>query len=144
MNIIVDTGFWIALYDAKDEHHIWANEIWTQYADFHKFLVPYPTMYEFINTRLMRRKKSLSLFKNLFNKTDAIIKISDECYKEDALRITFERDNRNLSLVDTTIRLMIEDDKINKSAMLTTNVGDFCDICRKKDIIIHQNSDSHR
>ncbi len=132
MNIIVDTGFWIALYDGSDEHHAWANELWEALSGHHKFVVPYPTMYEFINTRLMRRKGNLQFFKELFNRIDTIIKVSDECYKEDALQITFETANRDLSLVDNTIRLMIEDDCILKHAIITTNIGDFSDVCRKK------------
>lgn len=134
MNIIVDTGFWIALYDGTDEHHTWANQLWDELSNNHKFIVPYPTMYEFINTRLMRRKGKLFFFKELFNRLDTIIKVSDECYKEDALRITFETENRDLSLVDNTIRLMIEDEHILKHAVITTNVGDFSDVCRKKRI----------
>lgn len=59
MNIIVDSCFWIALYDAREEDYEWAEETWNKLQNGNKFLVPYPTMYEFINTRLMKREKSV-------------------------------------------------------------------------------------
>ena len=133
MNIIVDSCYWIALYDAKDSHHEWAEETWNKLQNGNKFLVPYPTMYEFINTRLMRREKNVQFFKRLFS-SDVIIRISDEQYKEDALRVTLESAGRALSLVDMTIRLMIADDTIKKHALLTLNVGDFNDVCLTKNV----------
>ena len=135
MNILVDACFWIALYDAREDNHTWANETWEGLQKGNKFLVPYPTMYEFINTRLMRRKDGVEFFRVLFNKQDLIMRVSDEDYKEDALHVALQPSDRALSLVDTTIRLMLEDDRIKKHAMLTMNVGDFIDVCRKKRII---------
>lgn len=133
MNIIVDSGFWIALYDAREDDHEWAEETWNKLQTGNKFLVPYPTMYEFINTRLMRREKNVMFFKKLFE-SDVVVRISDEQYKEDALRVTLEPTGRALSLVDMTIRLILEDNTIKKHALLTLNVGDFCDLCWAKDI----------
>ena len=83
--------------------------------------------------RLMKREKNALFFKKLFE-SDAIIRISDECYKEDALRVTLESTRRALSLVDMTIRLMIADDTIKKHALLTLNVGDFNDVCLAKNV----------
>ena len=133
MNIIVDSCFWIVLYDAIEENHAWAEETWDKLQNGNKFLVPYPTMYEFINTRLMRREKNVLFFKKLFD-SEAIIRISDEQYKEDALRVTLESIGRALSLVDMTIRLMIADDTIKKHALLTLNVGDVNDVCLTKNV----------
>lgn len=134
MNIVVDSCFWIALYDERDKHHVWANDWWNKWQEVNKFLVPYPTMYEFINTRLMRQPKNVLLFKELFCNRDKIIRISDEQYKEDAVRTTLQPSPRSISLVDMTIRLMLEDDSIKKHALLTLNVEDFEDVCRRKRI----------
>ena len=134
MNIVVDSCFWIALYDKREEDHQWANETWERLQDGNKFLVPYPTMYEFINTRLMRRKDGVEMFRVLFGKQDSITRVSDEEYREDALHVTLQPSMRTLSLVDTTIRLMLEDDRIKKHAMLTMNIGDFMDVCLRKGI----------
>ena len=136
MNIIVDSCFWIALYDERDNAHIWANEEWDKLQGVNQFLVPYPTMYEFINTRLMRHKDGVEFFRVLFGKQDLIMRVSDEEYKEDALQVTLQSSTRTLSLVDTTIRLMLEDERIKKQALLTLNVGDFEDVCRKKRVRI--------
>ncbi len=124
MNIIVDSCFWIALYDAREEDHAWAEETWDKLQNGNKFLVPYPTMYEFINTRLMRREKNVLFFKKLFD-SDVVILISDEQCKEDALRVTLESTGRALSLVDMTILLMIADDTIKKTCFVNTECGRF-------------------
>ena len=134
MNIVVYACFWIALYDKREEDHAWANETWERLQNGNKFLVPYPTMYEFINTRLMRRKDGVEFFRILFGKQDLITRVSDEEYKDDALQITLQPSARTLSLVDTTIRLMLDDDRIKKHAMLTMNIGDFEDVCKRKGI----------
>ena len=134
MNIVVDSGFWIALYDAREDDHGWAVEMWNQLQNNNRFLVPYPTMYEFLDTRLMRRRDNLMFFKTLFEREDLILRISDEEYKDDALQLTLQPTMRTISLVDNTIRLMIADDKIKKHALLTLNVGDFVDVCGSKNI----------
>lgn len=134
MNIVVDSGFWIALYDAREDDHGWAVEMWNQLQNNNRFLVPYPTMYEFLDTRLMRRRDNLMFFKTLFEKEDLILRISDEEYKDDAQQLTLQPTTRTISLVDNTIRLMIADDNIKKHALLTLNVGDFVDVCGSKNI----------
>ena len=62
MNIIADTCFWIVLYDARDSHHKWAKETWNRLQYGHKFLIPCPTMYEFIDTRFEKDKENLEFF----------------------------------------------------------------------------------
>ena len=99
-----------------------------------KFIVPHPTMYEFINTKLMWKKEKVEMFRVLFSKRDLITRISDEEYKEEALQLALQPSKRTISLVDMTIRLMLEDDRIKKHAMLTLNVKDFVDVCRQKRI----------
>lgn len=136
MNIIVDSCFWIALYDERDNYHVWANDQWNILQGTHKFLVPYPTMYEFIKTRMMKRQENVLFFQELFSNRENIARISDEQYKDDALQATLQPSPRSISLVDMTIRLMLEDDSIKKHALLTLNVGDFEDVCRRKQIEI--------
>ena len=134
MNIIADTYFWIALYDVSKDDHGWAEETWDKLQTNNKFLVPFPTMYEFINTRLMRRKENVEFFKRMFEKEDFIQRISDEEYKDEALRLSFQWTDRTISLVDHTIRLMLDDDKIKKHALITLNVKDFVDVCLPRNI----------
>lgn len=79
------------------------------------------------------RENNVQFFKKLFE-SNVVIRISDESYKEDALKVTLESTGRAKSLVDVTIRLMIADDRIKKYALLTLNVGDFSDVCRAKNV----------
>ena len=144
MNIIVDSCFWIALYDKTDNDYVWANKKWEELKDGNTFLVPYPTMYEFIDTQLMRKKEDEEMFRVLFSKRDLITRISDEEYKEEALQLALQPSKRTISLVDMTIRLMLEDDRIKKHAMLTLNVGDFVDVCRQKRIVMISNYEECR
>ena len=74
------------------------------------------------------------MFRVLFSKRDLITRISDEEYKEEALQLALQPSKRTISLVDMTIRLILEDDRIKKHAMLTLNVKDFVDVCRQKRI----------
>ena len=134
MNIIVDTCFWIALYDTRDNDHKWAEDTWDKLQHSNKFLVPYPTMYEFIGTRLMKKKENIEFFRKLFDNVNLIQRISDEEYKEDALQLSLQTTQRTISLVDHTIRLMLADDRIKKHALLTLNVKDFVDVCQSKHI----------
>lgn len=134
MNIIADTCFWIALYDTRDSHHTWAKETWDKLQYGNKFLIPYPTMYEFIDTRFEKDKENLEFFKRLFNNETLVQRISDEEYKDDALQLSLQWTKRTISLVDHTIRLMLDDDKIKKHALITLNVKDFVDVCRTKNI----------
>lgn len=134
MNIIVDTCFWIALYDASDHDHIWAEDTWNELNHGNKFLIPYPTMYEFVNTKLMWKKENVDFFKRLFENENLIQRISDEEYKDKALELSLRWTNRTISLVDHTIRLMLDDDKIKKHALITLNVKDFVDVCRSRNI----------
>lgn len=134
MNIIVDTGFWIGLYDERDAHHGSAVEYWETYSQGNIFIVPYPSLYELIKTRLMRRKNSLDLFRRIMLDKSQVCLVSDEKYKDSALEITLNEKKRDISLVDCTIRMMLEDDTILKNGMLTTNREDFEDVCMNKNI----------
>ena len=131
-NIIVDSGFWFALYDSRDYYHHNANEI-AEYLRLGNILIPYPTLYETINTRFSRRVEWLSEFQNLINQNNVIL-IDDSEYKDDALNLTFDTNNfRNfsLSLVDMTIRLMLDDKNLNINYLISFNERDFIDICQR-------------
>jgi hypothetical protein len=70
-----------------------------------------------------------------------ITKLFDEQYRDDALIITYFssiKQKRNLSLVDVIIRLILDDPEVNINYLVTFNVGDFSDVCRKRNIEILQ------
>ena len=46
--------------------------------------------------------------------------------------------NRNLSLVDVIIRLILDDPTVKIDYLVTFNVGDFSDVCQRRNIVILQ------
>jgi len=136
-NVLIDTGFWIALYNERDKHYSKANEL-QEYLEIANVLVPYPSLYETINTRLTKKSLSLNDFKRQLEKNNFEI-VQDDDYKADSLEITFNSsliNKRPLSLVDTIIRQMLADEHLNINYLISFNPGDFIDICTRRGIII--------
>jgi predicted nucleic acid-binding protein len=131
-NILVDTCFWYALFDARDPDHYKANDLAT-YLDFGNVILPYPILYETINTRFTRNKSWLEEFDKILKK-DHVQIIDDLEYRSNALTLTIDSTlirDRPLSLVDMVIRLMLEDVNLNVDVLMSFNTGDFIDICHK-------------
>lgn len=127
MNVIVDTCIWYALVDKDDAYSKYADTI-VKLLMPHKVLVPYPSLYETINTRLMRNqnRQADKLFVYL-NNPEKVHLIPDDAYREQALNaVQFSLEQgKTYSLVDMIIRLMMEDVNLGNIAVMTFNVGDF-------------------
>jgi predicted nucleic acid-binding protein len=137
MNILIDTGFWYAFYDECDEYHNKAMQI-MPYLEKHTILIPYPSLYETINTRFSKRKVWMSSFRNLMSSPTCAL-IHDEGYKEITLRMTYNsslENNRPISLVDMVIRQMLDDVNLKSDAIVTFNPEDFYDVCLRKNKIV--------
>jgi predicted nucleic acid-binding protein len=134
INVIVDSGFWFALYDPGDTYHKRATEI-VRYLDVSNTIIPFPTLYESINTKFMKNMVAKVAFENMLKSSNVTI-VHDELIKEDALRITFtdESKKRNLSLVDNIIRLILDDTNYKIDYLITFNKKDFIDICQRRTI----------
>ncbi len=52
--VLLDTGFWYAFYDARDIYHKEATDL-VEYVMFHRLIIPWPCLYENLNTRFVRR-----------------------------------------------------------------------------------------
>ncbi|MDE6860127.1 MAG: hypothetical protein K2J65_06925 [Duncaniella sp.] len=132
-NLIIDTGFWFALYDEKDQHHPKAMKFMENQVD-NLFLIPFPTLYETLNTAFSKNK-NLPVFKtHIYNECQFI---HDDKYKLLALEDTFESSinrKRPLSLVDMIIRHMLADVDLNINGLVSFNPGDFEDVCRNNRI----------
>ncbi|MBZ0247173.1 MAG: hypothetical protein K8H85_14635 [Cyclobacteriaceae bacterium] len=136
-NIIVDSGFWYALFDSRDQHHDEANEL-AEYLEMGNIIMPFPTLYESINTRFTKRNAWMNEFNRLLNQ-DNVKLIDDIEYKDSALNHSFQSTlhlNKPLSLVDSVIRFMLDDDSLKIHYLLSFNVGDFIDICQRRNIEI--------
>ena len=132
--VLVDTGFWIALYEPRDQHHIAATQ-----ADRIKILstanilLPWPCLYETFNTRFAKNIFAVRQFDALLRQPH-FIRVDDTPYRDQALEASFRLSasgGRTFALVDMVLRLILEDMNIQKHGILTFNQGDFTDLCRK-------------
>lgn len=133
-NLLLDTGFWYALYDRDDQHHEDA-QVLAGYLDNHNLVLPWPCLYETLNTRFIGRRKWLDSFSAYTGRISTIL-LSDEAYRNEALRMAFESPKPwlNLSLVDHVIRLALEDPNTRIDTIITFNPRDFCDVCYPRNI----------
>jgi predicted nucleic acid-binding protein len=136
--VLVDTGFWFALYDARDKQlHAVAS---TKASMIQRLQVvfPWPVLYEALNTRFVKNSIGMLAIEALVKSPRAIL-IDDKTYRTGALDATlreFRNRSRALSLVDMVIRFILDDPNIKIDGLLTFNEEDFADICRKRRIQI--------
>lgn len=133
-NVVIDTGFWFALYDERDEYHHSAVKIMDSLINC-RFLLPFPTLYETLNTAFTKNKRLLE-FKTHVDKAECEL-IHDNEYKLQALHDTFESSifkGRHISLVDMIIRHMLDDVNLHVEGLISFNPGDFDDVCRRHGI----------
>ena len=136
--ILVDSCFWIAFYTPEEviNHSKALNLI--DCLENNEVIIPWPTLYEFVNTRLSRRKESLTSFQQFLLKPN-IYKVSDEEYKQKALQNIFELNisrHSTISLVDEVLRLMILDKSLSIDFLVTFNKSDFEYPCQISNVII--------
>lgn len=135
--ILVDTGFWIALLDPRDQHYHEAigKEEWLDDA---KIMVPWPILYETVRTRLVRRPDRLVRFDRLLKRPQVFF-LDDADFRVDAYELSIEYSmnlGRPISMVDMLCRLLIDDVNTRIDALLTTNPVDFRDVCERHGVII--------
>lgn len=133
MNVLIDTCFWFAYYDGSDKNHQEAKKIMEMLAH-HRILVPYPTLYETIDTRFCRRTEWMDHFNRLIHSSRCVL-VQDDKYKEHTLTMSVDAvltKHRAISLVDMVIRQMIDDVDLKSDVVISFNCDDFVDICRKK------------
>lgn len=134
---LVDTGIWIAMFNPRDQHHAKIEEI-TEYLDLLHLILPWPTLYETLRTRMVRNRNAMQSFERYLKRPD-ISFIDDKPYRETALRIAFSsslQQYRPLSMVDCLLRLILDDINVKVNYLATFNNDDFIDICRKRRIAI--------
>lgn len=126
--LLVDTGYFIALHDERDEHYATAKRH-EHLLELHSVVLPWPILYETINTRFAKRPRVLMQIDAIVAKRSTLL-LDDSPYRETAYRqvLQFSR-KRPLSLVDAVLRAVIEDVNVHVSALLTFNTGDFYDVC---------------
>lgn len=132
--VLVDTGFLIALLDERDRHHASARRL-EEWLDFVPIVLPWPILYETVNTRLARRPQNLAKFGAIVRLPETLL-LDDAPYREESLAAVLAPNPARgpLSLVDAVLCNIIEDVKVPISAMLTFNDRDFLAVCQENDV----------
>ena len=135
--ILVDTGFWYAVFDKRDCHKADSECLVAKYYDksAYEIVVPFPTMYELLRTRFVKNKEALEEIRQMFQ-SGRITRLDDDAYRSEALELTLLESKRNISLVDNIIRQMLDDKSVGAKGLITFNVGDYQDVCHKNSIDI--------
>ena len=132
--VLVDTGFLIALFNERDRYHISARqlEVWL---DVLPIILPWPILYETVNTRLARQVQNLAKFGAIARLPRTEL-LDDSAYRAASLATVLGQNisNRPLSLVDAVLCNIIEDVNVPVSAMLTFNERDFIEVCYKNNV----------
>lgn len=134
-NILIDTCYWFALFDNRDSNHVKASSM-MEYLEIGQLIIPFPTLYETLNTRFVNKPNWMESFENILNR-DNIHYLDDSHYKNIALSLMISsptRRERPMSLVDLIIRLILEDVDNRIQYLISFNKRDFIDLCNKKGI----------
>lgn len=131
-NIVADSGFWFGLFNPRDNYHREACSIESS-IEVHNLLVPWPSLYETMNTRLMRRRPERDRFRTYLKRPSTVL-LDDVPYRSSSLNYVIDQVSTNLSLVDHVIRSMLEDRSIAINALVTFNAADFVDVCQARRI----------
>jgi predicted nucleic acid-binding protein len=133
-NLLLDTGFWYALYDDRDSHYEDAR-ILVDLLDLHNLIIPWPCLYETLNTRFVKRREWLESFSAYVMRNNTV-HLPDDEYRPHALGRVFRSQTPwlSVSLVDEVIRSALLDPNIKIDAMITFNQSDFYDICYPRNI----------
>jgi predicted nucleic acid-binding protein len=133
---LCDTGFWIGLFDDLDDHSEESETVYNLLTEAkYDIVAPWPTLYEFLNTRFFRRDDWIKKFQYV-QRSGNLKTLSDVEYRQIAFdKMFFEsRIYRKSSLVDLVIREMLRDPNIRVSVLITFNIHDFSDVCQSRNI----------
>lgn len=134
-NVLVDSGFWFAYLGTRnDDLQPIANKIYKRLVKLEcTIIIPFPSLYETINTKLLKDKNkgAADWFLQQLNQNPKFIKVYDDAYRDLALDSTSSNRGRGISLVDNILRVMMADHLLKIDTLITFNTGDFVDICTK-------------
>jgi len=136
-NALTDTGVWYAIFDSRDQYHVEAQDK-LELLDLFQLVVPWPTVYETMRTRLVRNPTALALFEQ-YLKSAKIFYLDDSPYRDSAMQLSLDsslRRRRPLSMVDCLLRLILDDTNVQISYLATFNDADFSDLCARRGIEI--------
>ena len=137
VSILVDTGVWLALCDPREQTvtRKVVDEIYER-VRVHSIVVPWPIAYETLRTRFVRNRHAMERFEREI-RSPRVVLLDDAPYREEALALSIEsslRRDRPLSMVDCTLRLLIDDVRTRIRYLVTFNQRDFADVCARHQI----------
>lgn len=132
--VLVDSGFFFALFNERDRHHASACQL-EGWLDLAQVILPWPILYETVNTRFVRRSANLAKFEAITRAPETVL-LDDSPYRVASLGGVMAHRGRPgpLSLVDAVLCNVIEDVNVPVSAILTFNDRDFLDVCLQHDV----------
>lgn len=132
-NVLVDSCFWFSLLGTRnDGNQIIANTIFERIEKNNcNLIIPYPSLYETVNTKLLRDKNKTAAdwFLKQLVANPRYKRIIDESYRDRAFINTLNTRERGISLVDHILREMMKDKNLRIDTLVTFNTGDFVDVC---------------
>ena len=135
--VLVDSGFFIALLDPRDPHHSSAIER-QEWLEGLSVVVPWPVLYETINTRFARRPATIEGFERVLRRPETEL-LDDSRYRDGAFEKVFVQARRGygaLSLVDFVLCGILSDVNVPIDAMLTFNHRDFASLCGSRGVAL--------
>ena len=133
--ILVDSGFFFALFDPRDAWHIQARSK-AEWIEAFRVIVPWPILYETVNTQLARRPDRVARFERIIRRPDTEL-LDDSPYRLEAYENTLARakaQREPASLVDSVLQAVLGDVNVRVDAMLTFNPRDFESVCRSRGV----------
>ena len=132
--VLIDSGFFMALFNERDQHHASARQL-EEWLDFMPIILPWPILYETVNTRLARQPENLAKFGAIVRLPETLL-LDDAPYREDSFAAVLAQNpaNGSLSLVDAVLCSVIEDVNVPVSAILTFNDRDFVAVCHENNV----------
>lgn len=135
--LLVDSGFFFALLNPRDQHHADARQK-QEWLEILAVVIPWPILYETVNTRFTRRPASLASFESIVRDPHTEF-LDDSPYRVDAFDLTLLRGKQRrhpMSLVDAVLHSILADVNVRIDAMLTFNRSDFGSICSARGVEI--------
>lgn len=134
---LIDTCYWFGLYGIRDGYVEESKEI-SEIIKDHIIVIPYPSLYEVLNSEFIKSKLRLEELENLI-KSEKVELLYDEKYRDEALENVYKIHKApipRISLVDSIIREILKDTNVRIDTLVTFNEKDFKDICDIKRVTI--------
>ena len=133
--LLVDSGFFFALLDPRDQHHAAAREK-QDWLEMLSIVMPWPILYETINTRFTRRPGTIARFESIIHAPETEF-LDDGPYRLEAYEDTLAQakaPRHAMSLVDSVLCAILDDTNVRIDAMLTFNFRDFRPVCNRRGV----------